>query len=445
MSLKPSERFHLALGFAILFLVGAPTVWALRKNVSDQRVCTEMYLIAGGPHNTGTTTVLYSHNNSTATTQFGTNATSYSNGLWCVNLDSTATNSDYVGVVFHPSSSLALDALVQMYTSVAADITHINGTATTGGRVDANLTHVNGTATTATLDSNAALVTTANAHLTSTLYGLNALHVNGTATKAEVDNIHAVTVLVHTTISATAPTETSIRLSSGGSDQNDAYNGMMVILDGDEGGGLFVARSIIDYAGDTKTVTFSPALIHVPTAGGRVDIVPSNPQINDIDTETDALTTNLALVPKSNGTLAFNATANAAINGSLATSGNVATILGHLNGTLDAGTHLNSTAQVVAIEAALALAHGSGSWDAIGGAGETKEDIAAAVWNTTAASHVNSSIMGGVLNIAGTGIATANSHLNGTIEAGSHLNSTAQVEAIDTKLSTGPGPGVWSK
>jgi hypothetical protein len=101
-------------------------------------------------------------------------------------------------------------------------------------------------------------------------------------------SINMASVLVNTTIAAAGRTTTALRLTAG-SDQNDAYNGMMVILDSDEGNNVLVARSITDYNGADKTVTFTPAIIHDPVSGGTVLIVPSNPQINDIDVETDAI------------------------------------------------------------------------------------------------------------------------------------------------------------
>lgn len=115
----------------------------------------------------------------------------------------------------------------------------------------------------------------------------------------------------------------------------------------------------------------------------------------------------------------------------------------HLSGTVEAGSHLNSTAQAAAINSALSAAHGNGSWDAVG-TSDSAATIAAEVWNTTAASHTSSSTMGGVLNDVPitTEIDTAlsSAHGNGSWDAPSAADIATQV---DLTLSSSHGNGSW--
>lgn len=95
---------------------------------------------------------------------------------------------------------------------------------------------------------------------------------------AQLDVVHNALILVHTTIQA-AGRSTTTALLTAGSDQNDAYNGMMAILDGDEGNGLYVARTILDYNGATREVSWTTPLVHDAVSGGQIYIIPSSPEM----------------------------------------------------------------------------------------------------------------------------------------------------------------------
>ena len=96
---------------------------------------------------------------------------------------------------------------------------------------------------------------------------------NITTLISQVGDLYLSRVLVDTTIASAGRAVTTLRLTAG-TDQNDAYNGMWVILDSNEGDGVYVSRHISDYDGSNKQVTFTPAVIHDPVDGGLVYIVP---------------------------------------------------------------------------------------------------------------------------------------------------------------------------
>ena len=113
---------------------------------------------------------------------------------------------------------------------------------------------------------------------------------NITTILSQVGDLYLSRVLVDTTIASAGRAVTTLRLTAG-SDQNDAYNGMWVILDSNEGDGVYVSRHISDYDGSNKQVTFTPAVIHDPVDGGLVYIVPGPVHENEnIDTLLARLT-----------------------------------------------------------------------------------------------------------------------------------------------------------
>jgi len=234
----------------------------------------------------------------------------------------------------------------------------------------------------------------------------------------EVDSIKAALVLGQTTIAAAGRSTTTVRLVAG-SDQNEAYTGMMVVLDSDEGAGVFVARAITAYDGATKQITFSPAIIHDPVEGGAIYITASQPQIQAIlaDTGTDGVV--VAAASKTGYSLTAttglgNQTAN--ITGNLSGSvgsvtgavgsvtGAVGSVTGNVGGTV-AGV-AGTTQTLDALQTALNSAHGSGSWatatsvtvsDKTGfSLADTLSDavIADAVWNALTASYGSANTYG---------------------------------------------------
>lgn len=106
----------------------------------------------------------------------------------------------------------------------------------------------------------------------------------------EVDAVYHATILVDTTIAAANRSTTTCELVSG-SDQNDAYVGMLILLDSDEGALVYVSRVITAYNGATRLVTWGLPLIHDPVNGGRAVVIPGNPKIITIDTNTAATQT----------------------------------------------------------------------------------------------------------------------------------------------------------
>lgn len=112
----------------------------------------------------------------------------------------------------------------------------------------------------------------------------------------DIDAILAGTVLLSTTIGSNNRGKTSCELAAG-SDNNDAYIGCLVILDDDAGDFEFVSRTITDYVGASKTVTWSPAITEDANDGGNIYIVPGDTKINVTADAIKAKTDNLPADP----------------------------------------------------------------------------------------------------------------------------------------------------
>jgi Carbohydrate esterase, sialic acid-specific acetylesterase/Concanavalin A-like lectin/glucanases superfamily len=95
---------------------------------------------------------------------------------------------------------------------------------------------------------------------------------------AIADKLLQAHVLVATTIASDGRSTTTCRLTAG-SDNDDAYIGMQVILDDDDGDGEYVSRTITDYDGGDKELTWSPAITESAEDGGTVYIVPGDTAI----------------------------------------------------------------------------------------------------------------------------------------------------------------------
>jgi len=94
----------------------------------------------------------------------------------------------------------------------------------------------------------------------------------GASVSSRVEVLRTAFILQDTTIVTAGRTTTQCALTAGAGD-NDAYNGMYVILDNSAGSGGFTARKITDYVGASKTVVWSPAVTGTPEDGGRIIIV----------------------------------------------------------------------------------------------------------------------------------------------------------------------------
>ena len=94
----------------------------------------------------------------------------------------------------------------------------------------------------------------------------------GASVSSRVEVLRTAFILQDTTIVTAGRTTTQCALTAGAGD-NDAYNGMYVILDNNAGSGGFTARKITDYVGASKTVVWSPAVTGTPEDGGRIIIV----------------------------------------------------------------------------------------------------------------------------------------------------------------------------
>lgn len=98
-------------------------------------------------------------------------------------------------------------------------------------------------------------------------------------------------VLVATTIHSDGRSTTTARLVAGGSTQDDAYIGMMVILDSKPDDGFWVSRTIIDYDGGDKEITFSPAIDEDADDGGAIYVIPGD-TVNKVTLATILTDTN---------------------------------------------------------------------------------------------------------------------------------------------------------
>ena len=92
---------------------------------------------------------------------------------------------------------------------------------------------------------------------------------------ANIDIVKAGCILLSTTIGSNNRATTTCELVAG-SDNNDAYNGMLVVLDYDAGDGEYVSRTITDYVGASKTVTWAPAITEDAEDGGNIYIIPAH-------------------------------------------------------------------------------------------------------------------------------------------------------------------------
>ena len=82
-------------------------------------------------------------------------------------------------------------------------------------------------------------------------------------------------VVLATTIGSDGRGTTSCRLVAG-SDNNDAYIGMRIIIDDDAGDLEYVSRTITDYVATNKVVTWTPAITEDAEDGGLIWIVPGD-------------------------------------------------------------------------------------------------------------------------------------------------------------------------
>ena len=285
MSIRKIDRVGLLLIVLFWSLAGVWTANALRKNVANQRVCAMVYLVAGGPHVGGSVQVFQHLDGTSAQTLDGV-ATSVGNGVYCYQPTQGATNGDFVGLLFHPTSTLALDSFVPMYTEVGADVMHTNGSTgniaqtvndKTGYGLAAdqavNVTKVNGTAQTG-----ADLAGYLSAHLAGSVSGA----VDGT----KIDG------------SITSRAAASTALSN--ATWTDAKAAML--------DGSVSSRAPSSTALSTATWTAGKAAM----IDGSVSAIPTNPLLT-----TDSRLGNL--------------------------DGSVSSVLGHLTGTLGAGTHAAQT------------------------------------------------------------------------------------------------------
>ncbi len=103
-----------------------------------------------------------------------------------------------------------------------------------------------------------------------------------------LDDLKLAYILVDTTIATAGRSTTSCRLTAG-SDNNDAYIGMRVILDDDAGDGEYVSRTITDYVATNKVVTWSPAITEIAEDGGQIYIVPGDTVLSPLITTVDGV------------------------------------------------------------------------------------------------------------------------------------------------------------
>ena len=82
-------------------------------------------------------------------------------------------------------------------------------------------------------------------------------------------------IILATTIGPNNRSTTSCELVAG-SDNDNAYVGMLVILDDDATDGEYVSRTVTAYTGVSKTITWSPAITEDAGDGGTIYIVPGN-------------------------------------------------------------------------------------------------------------------------------------------------------------------------
>jgi hypothetical protein len=86
-------------------------------------------------------------------------------------------------------------------------------------------------------------------------------------------------VVLETTIAADGRSTIGARLTAG-SDNNNAYVGMLAVMDSDAGDFEYVSRTITAYTGATKQLTWSPAITEDAHQGGKIWIVASDTTLN---------------------------------------------------------------------------------------------------------------------------------------------------------------------
>lgn len=144
-----------------------------------------------------------------------------------------------------------------------------------------------------------------------------------------VDDLKFAAILVDTTIATVGRSTTTCRLTAGSND-DDAYVGMTVILEDDDGDGHYVSRTITEYSATNKLVTWAPAITDTPTDGGRILVIPDNTNVPILIADNTTVT---AIVAGQIGT-------PVALDGAAATIGAMLTKMADDNGgaDFDAGT-----------------------------------------------------------------------------------------------------------
>jgi len=453
----------------------------MRRNASAQTICAHLNSTAGADHTSGTVDVYY-HNNSSFISLGSAVHQNLSAGIWCADLSAEASNYDLVKVLWKSTGAITL---LQTYpttgwddnaTIPAVNVTQVNGTTQTGRDLGAgvNVTHVSGTAQTGgdlyamavDIDNEVDAIKVAVEGIAVTGAALNALATSSTHTSGSVTGgTYESTFLDNATYHAF--------LADGGSanarlidhyyeftlPNTTAVPTQVKIVGYVKESGAAGGDSILLRAWNgTGWETLDPGIFPGSIAGSPPDLTSIHALFSRFVFADSGQKVRIGIYSDS---LEDNTTVNIDqiyISYAEAISANVTSILSntnttnaHLVGTVEAGSHLNSTAQAAAINTALSAAHGNGSWDATaaGSPAPSAVDVAAEVWNTIAASHTAGSTMGGVLNDAPTAgeidTQLSGTHGNGSWDATAAGSPAPTVEQIDAELSGKHGPGPWVK
>lgn len=120
-----------------------------------------------------------------------------------------------------------------------------------------------------------------------------------TVSLASVLSVKQALVLLKTTIASAGRSTTGCALTTG-SDNNNAYVGMQVVLDDDSPDGEYVARTVTGYTGASKAIVWTPAITESAGDGGDIYIIPS-------DTRSMAYSSTVTGVAQASSLSIFNA------------------------------------------------------------------------------------------------------------------------------------------
>jgi len=453
-----------ALLVLALFAVATVPAWALRRNVASQTICAQLLTTAVAAHTSGTTTVYYTLDGGTqAGHADGSVAVSEGNGLWCYAPPQAATNGAHAAYTFVNAGAVPVS--VQTYTDepqtgdgYAYVAGHLNGslgagthTAQTGDGYGYLSGHLSGSI-------NGTLAAGSHVAQTGDSYGYLGSHLNGSiASGSHVaqsgDSYARIGAPAGASVSAdvaAVKVDTAAILTDTGTTLDGRIPAALVGGRMDTSVGAMAANVLTATAINADALTAAKLAADVTTELQAGLATPTNITAGTITTVTNltnlpaaaATAADLALIPHSNGSATWNATALAAITTAAtaatptaaAVTGAVGSVTGNVGGSVasvtgavgsvtglttttiadqvwdeNITTHTNGSSTGAALAAATAPSAATVAtavWSEAArtltsGAAPSVADIADGVWDEATAGHAVAGSTGAALSAAG--------------------------------------------